>query len=247
MFLSKTIQRVKESKRYRKSVGVIPSLFTFANALCGFVAVIFAFEGALVLSASCIILAAIFDGVDGRLARAFDACSPFGAELDSLCDAVSFCFAPAMVMYSANIVDAGPIGVAVLGIYMCAGLFRLARFNVQPAPLQGYFCGLPVPVAACLLASVVLYHEWLTSNWLYPIVQPGSLCVLILALAFLMGSRIPFPSFKSQIWSRSSAIKLMIAAIIMAIGFLRNMPIFFLFVLSYVVISLVQYVRNRAK
>lgn len=247
MFLSKTLRRVTQSKRYRTSVGIIPSLFTFANALCGFVAVIFAFEGALTLSASCIILAAIFDGLDGRLARAFDACSPFGAELDSLCDAVSFCLAPAMVMYSAYVVDAGPLGVAVLGIYMCAGLFRLARFNVHPSPQQGYFSGLPVPVAACLLASLVLYHEWLTSNWLYHLVKPGSLCVLLLVLALLMASRIPFPSFKSQIWSRKSAIKLIIACAVMGIGFARNMPIFFLFVLSYVMISLVSYVRARAK
>lgn len=115
----------------KKKLFLIPFFFTFANALCGFMSVVKTLDEEYLIAALCIILAAGMDLCDGRLARMIGSTSVLGMELDSLCDAISFCFAPAILLYSWSLYQLGVAGLVVLSLYLCAGLFRLARFNIS--------------------------------------------------------------------------------------------------------------------
>ena len=87
-------------KKGKQNLFIVPFLFTFANAVFGLLSVIKTLECEFVTASYCIILAALMDFFDGKLARAFNSTSCLGMELDSLCDAISFCFAPAILLYS---------------------------------------------------------------------------------------------------------------------------------------------------
>ena len=107
------------------------------------------------------------DLCDGRLARYFGSTSVLGMELDSLCDAISFCFAPAILLYSWSLYQLGIAGMVVLGLYLCSGLFRLARFNIISITQVTSFVGLPTTIAAFFFANVVMYEKWLASSCLH--------------------------------------------------------------------------------
>src|SRR5581483_7627158 len=108
-----------------------------------------------------IILAAFMDLIDGRLARALGSSSYFGMELDSLCDAISFCLAPSVLLYSWF---PGPVvgwGTLSLVLYLCLGLSRLARFNLTAEKQQAAFIGLPTPIAAFFVSTLILSDTWI--------------------------------------------------------------------------------------
>jgi CDP-diacylglycerol--serine O-phosphatidyltransferase len=179
----------KNKERCRKSTKVIPHLFTFLNALFGFLAIVKALEGAVVIAGYCIMLAALMDACDGRLARALKVTSCFGAELDSLSDAISFCLAPAILVYCWYPSPLGIWELAVLGFYLCAGLGRLARFNSKANNTLPYSLGLTTTVSAFCVASLptaVLVHQYVT-------------LAIIGILACLMPSNIRFPLFKKRV------------------------------------------------
>src|SRR3989338_3074570 len=120
-------ERMAQSSRHLKVL--IPFFFTFGNVFFGFYSIIKTIEGDFIAAALCIMAAAIMDAIDGRLARFLGTAGDLGSELDSLCDAVSFCLAPSVLLYSWYLHDFGHAGLFVpaLVLYLCAGLFRLAR------------------------------------------------------------------------------------------------------------------------
>jgi len=186
-------------KYKKKSLVVIPFLFTFANAIFGLLSVIKALDCEFVAAAYCILLAAFMDGLDGKLARAFGSCSVLGMELDSLCDAISFCLAPAILVYSWEGKDFGVFGIIVLAIYLCAGLFRLAKFNIISA--QGsnkWFLGLPTPVGAILLSLIILHEDWVQISLVKFLLKKNVFIGILLLISFLMISKVKFPSFKQH-------------------------------------------------
>ncbi|MFA6472664.1 MAG: CDP-diacylglycerol--serine O-phosphatidyltransferase [Candidatus Latescibacterota bacterium] len=140
---------------------VIPSMFTLGNLLCGFLAVANVVEGtreSLISAAWWIIIAAIFDALDGKVARLTGSASKFGIELDSIADVVSFGVAPAILFYRFAFADAGKICLFLSFIFLAAGAIRLARFNVTASTgNKNYFTGMPIPAAAGILASYVLF------------------------------------------------------------------------------------------
>lgn len=214
----------------------IPFFFTFSNALLGALAVMQAINDQFIIAVYCILLAAFMDTLDGRVARAFNSTSGIGAELDSLCDAISFCFAPILLLYSWGISDFGIIGYAVLGLYLCAGLFRLARFNTFPSD-KDYFLGLPTPMAAFFLLSFILHKEWLESHSYSFLFGKNLFSLIIVLISFLMVSNISFPSFKSK---NTSTTKWFIASIflILVIMSLKKYPILFIAPLFYILSGL---------
>ncbi|MBI3765833.1 MAG: CDP-diacylglycerol--serine O-phosphatidyltransferase [Ignavibacteriales bacterium] len=141
---------------------VVPSLFTVLNIFCGFRSVIHTAQGDFTLAAWFIILAGIFDVLDGVMARITKSSSDFGVEFDSLSDVVSFGLAPAFLVYNLHLRNEEGIGMLISAMLMVFGAMRLARFNAQ---LVGYdkdfFKGLPIPAAALTISSFVLtfYHE----------------------------------------------------------------------------------------
>ena len=132
----------------------IPSLFTVANFLFGFLSIIKSMEGNIHASAWFIILAILFDGMDGKIARWTSSETPFGFELDSLGDLLSSGIAPAILVYSASVRELGWIGFLLCFAYVITGGYRLARFNVVQAGdrTQGYI-GLPIPVAGLTISA----------------------------------------------------------------------------------------------
>lgn len=168
----------------------IPNLFTIGNLSLGVIAIILAFNNETNSSntaALLVIIAMLLDGLDGRVARALNAQSEFGKELDSLSDVISFGVAPAFIMYQAAFQGISPaMAWIVTAIFPICGALRLARFNVIDG-IPGYFIGLPIPAAGGVLATLALFHDELHYTLLL---------ISTLALSFLMVSNMKYPNFK---------------------------------------------------
>ncbi len=133
------------------------------NLLCGFLAVINVIEGSkasMSHAAWWIIIAAIFDLLDGKVARLTGSASLFGIEFDSIADVISFGIAPAVLFHTYALTDAGNLGYFLAFCFLCAGAIRLARFNVRATTdKKNYFVGMPIPAGGCILASFILFSE----------------------------------------------------------------------------------------
>lgn len=246
-FTLKAVSQLKKQK-YRKSLFIIPYFFTFANALFGFLSVIAALKGNFFLAASYIGLAACMDCFDGRLARALGSCSYLGAELDGLCDAISFCCAPPILIYCFYQDIMGVFGVAILGMYLCAGLFRLAKFNTMPATYYGYFSGLSTPVSAFFLTSFIVYYDWMKIHHMSWFLQPTGICMIVIVLSLLMISTIPFPSFKNyKLDPFTAPFYLVVFGLLIIICWKLQVPTIFLLLLGYIISSLVHWVYTQSK
>lgn len=247
MALSLKAVTQKSKKRCKDSMFLIPYLFTFANALFGFLAVVESIQGNTLHAACCIGLAALMDLFDGRVARALGSTSFIGAELDTLCDAVSFCFAPTMLLYNFYDFDIVTFGTMALVFYLCAGLFRLARFNVMPTN-SGNFSGLPTPVSAFFLSSTVIYQQWFMEH-MPRVVTPTHHSLFIIGLGLLMISSIPFPSFKTvHINARMLYLGLLACIILGVVALYLHLPLVFLAVGTYVfgamILALLQFIKT---
>lgn len=242
------IFRMKDLKQKgRKNLFIVPYFFTFANAVFGLISVIKTFEGDFTGAAYCIIFAGVMDMFDGRLARAFGSTSYLGMELDSLCDAVSFCFAPVILLYSWYFHDLGVLGFVVLSLYLCCGLLRLAKFNissVQQADNGDHFVGLTTTLAAFLVAQLVINFDWI-SKFLMPfLLYYQGVVLFVVIIAFLMISPISFPSFKG-ISSRFSLLAGAFVVTIFTIGFFYGLPLLFLGIFSYILSSIFYFAVSK--
>jgi CDP-diacylglycerol--serine O-phosphatidyltransferase len=175
-----------------KGVYVLPSMFTTAGLFAGFYALIASIQSHFEVAAWALIIAIIFDVLDGRVARLLQAESKFGGEYDSLCDMLSFGIAPAVLVYMWALTPLHKPGwLAAFLITACAAL-RLARFNTQQdSKDKRYFQGLPTPAVAAMIATSVLLYEDLNAepnSWLWFIVS--------ILLAYLMVSRVRFLAAK---------------------------------------------------
>ena len=219
----------------KRQLKIIPFLFTFSNALFGFLSVIKTLDEQYVAAAWCIVLAAIMDMLDGRLARFLGSTSYVGRELDSLCDAVSFCFAPAILMYSWSLYPLGKIGLVVLGLFLCCGLFRLARFNVLYAHQTNYFTGLPTTIAAFFLAQIVLSESSIAHSILHSALRPERIAFIVSMIALLMISSIKFPSGKYLKMQLALTGVIVVLGILGAAAWWQGYPIFLFLVSSYII------------
>lgn len=164
---------------------IIPNAFTLTNLLLGIVSLIYTMNAQYDLASIMILAAMILDTMDGKIARRFDASSPFGKELDSLADLVSFGVAPAILVYAAALQqDLGLIGLIIAIIFALCGAIRLARFNVLC--ITTHFIGVPITFAGGLMAAVILLGEKLPF-WL--------VATVMVSLAGLMVSNIKVPKY----------------------------------------------------
>jgi CDP-diacylglycerol--serine O-phosphatidyltransferase len=233
-------------QRFRKGVFVIPSLLTTANIFCGFYSVMESLAGVKALAlvpppgidliysgavsaatehfdraAVVIGFAALFDLLDGRVARMTNATSEFGLELDSIADVISFGVAPAVLAFAwgyGQMPDLHNVGWAASFLFVICGALRLARFNVQarrphsnlppknPKIDKKAFVGMPIPVGATMIASITHFsprplvygadtHLW--SLWIGRQAYSTALLVLVVCLAFLMISTLRYSSLKN--------------------------------------------------
>jgi CDP-diacylglycerol---serine O-phosphatidyltransferase len=206
--------RVRNGQRLRRGIFLLPSIFTVANMMCGFYAVIAVLKGGVAdldYAARAIGFAIVFDVFDGFVARATHTNTDFGKQFDSLADVVSFGIAPATLAYTwgvhAMLASDAPqarhiyeLGWYISLTYLICCAWRLARFNVQGMAPGGsrFFVGLPTPAAAGLIAATVhAVHEPL-EDWRWA----AAWLVLVFVAAGLMVSAIRFRSFKDIPWAR---------------------------------------------
>lgn len=166
---------------------IIPNALTAVNLVLGVLAMIAAIHGAMYTASWLIVAAMIVDGADGRVARYFDASSEFGKELDSLCDLVSFGVAPAILAYLVALQEFGMLGMVAAALFATCGALRLARFNVNTSTVKGYFMGLPIPAAGCVVATFVMLNVH---------IPPPVFLGVFFVIAYLMISAVHYPDFK---------------------------------------------------
>ena len=192
------MKRKKRSKkeRLRRGIYILPNIFTSLNIFCGFYAIISSIDGRFSAAAISIIIAVLFDALDGKIARATNTTSKFGVEYDSLADLLSFGLAPGVMMYLWALKPLGRIGWLAAFLFTVCGALRLARFNTHVGIKSSeYFAGLPIPAAAGMAATTVLLCQrfGVAGN-----AHPVLLLVILYILAFLMVSSIKYNSFKEK-------------------------------------------------
>ncbi len=188
-------------------VFILPNLLTSASIFSGVFSIISSIHHDFVQAAWLIVLALVFDGLDGRVARLTNSCSKFGVEFDSLADIVSFGVAPAVLIYVFAAEPYGRFGVVVTALYVIFGAIRLARFNIMSASAEpSVFIGVPIPTAAVFLSLLVLlFHK-------YEAFSSGiALLVATIIVALLMVSNIRYPSFKKIDFDKKDMRKIFIS------------------------------------
>jgi CDP-diacylglycerol--serine O-phosphatidyltransferase len=220
-----------------RKIYIVPNFVTTANMFCGFYSMVSAINGEYVTAAWAIMAAAIFDMLDGRVARLAKATSEFGVQYDSLSDLISFGVAPGILLHQWALEPFGRVGWAAAFLFVACGALRLARFNVLSGVLpKGFFQGLPIPMAAGMVATFIIFSQ--TLGWGVEDTQIPVL-VLTFGLASLMVSTIKFPSFKELNWrSRTSFGYLLIGVLAMILIAIKPEVTLFLLLSAYVSLSL---------
>ena len=202
----------------RRGIYLWPNLITTAALLSGFYSIIASMNGNFQQAIYAIFLAALLDGLDGRVARAIGAQSAFGEQYDSLSDLLAFGVAPAILMYSWSLDSLGRIGLACCFVYTACAAFRLARFNVQIGVVdKRYFIGVASPLAAIIIISLV----WVGLDFpeIFDIRERGIQAIsaaVIVSVGLLMISNIKYYSFKTVDRKRVPFFVLPIAVFIFA-------------------------------
>ncbi len=222
----------------RRGIYLWPNLITTAALLSGFYSIIASMNGNFNQAIYAIFLAALLDGLDGRVARAIGAQSAFGEQYDSLSDLLAFGVAPAILMYSWSLHDLGRIGLACCFVYTACAAFRLARFNVQIGVVdKRYFIGIASPLAAVTVISMV----WVGRDFpllfdLKDIVVQVVNCVVMVSVGLLMISNIKYYSFKQMDRKRVPFVVMLPVVLIFA-AITYNIPVGILIVSILYILS----------
>lgn len=192
--MKKTRAFMKDSRR-RRGIYLIPNLLTTGNLFSGLFSILAVFNANYMAAAIAILVAMVFDMLDGKSARLMNSTSQFGVEYDSLADLVSFGVAPGLLIYSWALSAHGMAGSAVMFAFVACGALRLARYNVMSTGSESkYFTGLPIPAAAAVVATLVVFDHHILRMGAE--VKPLLILIMTLVLAFLMVSTIKYRSFK---------------------------------------------------
>ncbi len=223
---------------------LIPNVLTLAALCSGLTAIRFALQGQLRLAVIAIIVAAIFDALDGRVARRLGVASRFGAELNSLSDFLCFGVSPALVLYLAALRDAGPLGWVVTLMFPICSALRLARFNTAlladmppPAWTGSYFTGVPAPAGALLALIPLMVSFEIEAAWPRHALVVGTVLIVV---GGLMVSRLPTFSFKKGRVPRHLVLPALLAAALV-MGVLASSPWIGLSLLGLFYISLIPF------
>ncbi len=250
------VKNVPSEEPEKLKIYFLPNLMTAGNLFCGFLAITRIVEADLVppydnirVALFLILLACIFDLLDGRVARMGGHESPFGREFDSLADIVSFGVAPAFLVHRIVLkdvfIDHTQVGWFIAAMYLICGALRLARFNCLAAmpnkSSSDDFSGFPIPAAAGVVASLTLFLMWLDEkafaggNWRY--LMP----FILVFLSLMMVSEVRYPSFKKINWRTKRPFHKMVTIILIIAFFVILydkilpivLPLFFTMYLLY--------------
>lgn len=242
----------------RRSMFVLPSSITMASVFCGFSSVVMSINAAgatperyFLWAAGLLVLAGVFDGLDGRVARATNTATEFGVQLDSLADVVSFGMAPAILAYRYAFFQLGihdsnvrAAGWAACFVFTACGALRLARFNVQVGAVDSrYFVGLPIPAGAACVASVIIWHPTPpdTAGLAY------SFAAGLFLVGLLMVSTVRFFSFKKRTTSpRAVMITNLSIVLLLALSVILRQRFFICFFAAYITLMLLMNLAWKA-
>jgi CDP-diacylglycerol--serine O-phosphatidyltransferase len=238
---------------FRKTYYILPNLFTLSSVFCGFISIsLSASSGTtgsdLYQAALAICFGFFFDTADGRVARLTKTQTDLGRDLDSLADAITFGVAPAIMVYKWGLTSFGRLGIFIAGLFVCAGVMRLARFNVlsrreasagHHAPGK-YTLGLSIPAAASVLVLMVVVAHNVRP---YRIASDGVVAGVVLVLSYLMVSRVRFRSFKDlRLTRRTIELAVLIGAcwILVVMNGVDKALIFLVLIMAYIALGLAE-------
>ena len=200
----------------KKTRVILPNMFTLVGVCIGLSSIKFAFDEKFTLSIIAIIVAAIIDGLDGRIARLIQGPSKVGKELDSLTDVISFGVAPAFIMYFWKLNELGRVGWLICLIYVVCVALRLARFNVnsgqEPSWKDNFFEGVPSPAGGVLVLMPLIYS--LSDIQILNINYNFFVPILFITISILLISKFPTYALKKISVPRSMTIFLLLAVVL---------------------------------
>jgi CDP-diacylglycerol---serine O-phosphatidyltransferase len=223
----------------KKGIYILPNSLTLCGMFFGFYSILSSIKGNFNYAAWAIMIAVVFDGLDGWVARLTHSTTRFGIELDSLSDLVAFGVAPSVLVYKWAIAPFGRIGFAAAFLFTACGALRLARYNVQMGSTESKaFTGMPIPGAATIAATLVLFwHE------IWKGTPTGNILVLILTifLALLMVSTLRFHGLKEIDFRRRKPFWILVAFVIGLVLILIHPPTaLFVFAMGYLLEGLIE-------
>jgi CDP-diacylglycerol---serine O-phosphatidyltransferase len=242
-------RKTRKRRERRRGIYLLPNLVTTASLFCGFYAIIAAIQGNFYQGAISILVAAVLDGLDGRIARMTHTTSAFGVQYDSLSDLIAFGLAPGILVFLWALRPFNRLGWLAAFLYVVCGALRLARFNVQVGQVDpNYFVGLPIPAAATIVSATILF--------VYQMGGAGStgyllILVMIYILSFLMVSNLSYPSFKGLQLAERRSFNVLVAGVLLFVliamePFVMLTVFIFGYVLSGPVVSLVLWKKRPA-
>lgn len=240
--------RKDKDKKTKRGIYILPNILTLCGLFSGFFAIMAAINGNYLHAAWAIVIANIFDGLDGWIARLTNTATRFGIELDSLSDLVAFGVAPAIMMYKWALMPFGRIGWAAAFLFVSCGALRLARFNIQTGQSNSKaFKGMPIPGAATVLSSIVIfYYEF----WEGIPEKNIFLLSIVILLSLLMVSTLRYHGIKEiDFKERKPFWVLIVFVIILFIMLVHPSTAIFIFAMLYLFWGIIEniylFFRNR--
>jgi|TARA_B110000240_G_scaffold4592_1_gene5136 CDP-diacylglycerol--serine O-phosphatidyltransferase len=235
-----------------RGIYLLPSVLTTFGMFAGFYSIIASINGDFTTAAISILIAMLWDTLDGRVARLTNTQSAFGAEYDSLADLVSFGVAPALLVYEWSLSDLGRFGWLAAFIYLACAALRLARFNTQVGSAdKQYFQGFPSPAAAGVIATMIWLKIWTYAFFDSDVISIGYYlgAGITILCGILMVSNVRYYSFK-EFDSKKSSFRFLLGIVLCLIVMLYKPNIFlftgfFLYLLSGPFITIVGLNKRR--
>ncbi|MCL5023471.1 MAG: CDP-diacylglycerol--serine O-phosphatidyltransferase [Nitrospirae bacterium] len=238
-------------KQPKKGIYLLPNTLTLCGMFCGFFAILSAINGNFLYAAWAIVLANVFDGLDGWIARLTNTTTRFGIELDSLSDVVTFGVAPSVMMYKWALMPFGRLGWAAAFLFVACGALRLARFNIQTgAPGSKAFKGMPIPGAATVISSIIIFYY---DYWRGLPERNVFFLVITILLSLLMVSTIRYHGLKEIDFREKKPFWFLIVfVLILFIIFVHPSTAIFIFAMVYLIWGIIENIhvmvkRKRAK
>lgn len=232
-------EQLRQRLRDRRAVYLLPNMITLTSMFFGFLAMIWAGQGRISDACIAVLISALADGLDGKVARLTHSQSEFGVQFDSLADLVAFGFAPAVLMWYWQLQAFGRWGVACAFIFAACGALRLARFNVNAhTASKRFFVGLPIPAGACTLVCFAFFAQDMPEA--IASVIPGVALVITVCTGLLMVSRVRYFSFKEYDIFRAHPYRVLVAfVILLALLYSEPKIVGFLYCAAYIACGLV--------
>ncbi len=233
-------------KQPKKGIYLLPNTLTLCGMFCGFFAILSAINGNFLYAAWAIVLANVFDGLDGWIARLTNTTTRFGIELDSLSDLVAFGIAPSVMMYKWALVPFGRIGWAAAFLFVACGALRLARFNIQTGSTGSKaFKGMPIPGAATVMASIVIFYY---DFWKGLPEKNAFFLVITILLSLLMVSTIRYHGLKEIDFREKKPFWFLIVfVLILFVLFVHPSTAIFIFAMAYLVWGIMESIITMAR